>query len=54
MNINKNIINLIKRNDSKFKNIKFMNDEILKKEFFTSLKNYEFKLTQQSAYEIAL
>ena len=24
------------------------------KEFFTSLKNYEFKLTEQSAYEIAL
>ena len=54
MNINKNIINLIKRNDNKFKNIKFMQDEQLKKEFFTSLKNYEFKLTEQSAYEIAL
>ena len=25
-----------------------------KKEFFTSLKNYEFKLSEQSAYEIAL
>ncbi len=54
MDINKNIINLIKRNDVKFKNIKFMQDEKLKKEFFTSLKNYEFKLTEQSAYEIAL
>lgn len=54
MNINKNIINIIKRNDSKFKNIKFMHDDQLKKEFFTSLKNYEFKLTEQSAYEIAL
>lgn len=50
MDINKNIINLIKRNDTKFKNIKFMQDEKLKKEFFTSLKNYEFKLTEQSAY----
>ena len=54
MNINKNIINIIKRNDSKYKNINFMQDEQLKKEFFTSLKNYEFKLTEQSAYEIAL
>ncbi len=54
MNINKNIINIIKRNDTKFKNIKFMQDEQLKKEFFISLKNYEFKLTEQSAYEIAL
>ena len=54
MNINKNIINLIKRNDTKFKNIKFATDEKLKKEFFTSLKNYEFNLTEQSAYEIAL
>lgn len=43
MNINKNIINIIKRNDAKFKNIKFMLDKQLKKEFFTSLKNYEFK-----------
>ncbi len=49
MDINKNIINLIKRNDTKF-----MQDEKLKKEFFTSLKNYEFKLTEQSAYEMAL
>lgn len=31
-----------------------MQDKQLKKEFFTSLKNYEFKLTEQSAYEIAL
>lgn len=31
-----------------------MQDEKLKKEFFTSFKNYEFKLTEQSAYEIAL
>ena len=54
MNINKNVINLIKRNDSKFKNIKFMEDDKLKKEFFTSLKKYEFKLTEESAYEIAL
>ena len=54
MNINKNIINIIKRNDLKFKKIKFTEDEELKKEFFTSLKNYEFKLSQQSAYEIAL
>lgn len=54
MNINKNIINLIKRNDTKYKNIKFTHDEQLQKEFFTSLKNYEFKLTEQSAYEIAL
>lgn len=54
MNINKDVINIIKRNDTKFKNIKFMQDEQLKKEFFTSLKNYEFKLTEQSAYEIAL
>ncbi len=43
MDINKNIINLIKRNDIKFKNIKFMQDEKLKKEFFTSLKNYELR-----------
>ena len=54
MDINKDIINLIKRNDRQFKNIKFMQDEKLKKEFFISLKNYEFKLTEQSAYEIAL
>ena len=54
MDINKNIINLIKRNDVKFKNTTFMQDEKLKKEFFTSLKNYELKLTEQSAYEIAL
>lgn len=54
MNINKNIINIIKRNETKFKNINFMQDKQLKKEFFTSLKNYEFKLTEQSAYEIAL
>ena len=38
MDINRDIINLIKRNDTKFKNIKFMQDEKLKKEFFTSLK----------------
>lgn len=31
-----------------------MQDEKLKKEFFTSLKDCEFKLTEQSAYEIAL
>ena len=54
MNINKDVINHIKRNDSKFKNIKFIQDEKLKKEFFTSLKKYEFKLTEESAYEIAL
>ena len=54
MDINKSIINLIKRNDCKFKNIKFAQDEKLKKEFFTSLKKYEFKLTERSAYEIAL
>lgn len=54
MDINKNIISFVKRNDSKFKNIEFIDDEKLKKEFFTSLKNYEFKLTKQSAYEIAL
>ena len=54
MDINKNIINLIKRNDTKFKNIKFIQDEKLKKEFFTSLKKYEFRLMEQSAYEIAL
>lgn len=54
MDINKDIINLIKRNDSKFKNIKFTQDEKLKKEFYTSLKKYEFKLTNESAYEIAL
>lgn len=54
MDINKDIIKLIKRNDNKFKNIKFIQDNKLKKEFFTSLKNYEHKLTQQSAYEIAL
>lgn len=54
MKINTNIINLIKRNEAKFKNISFMQDEKLKKEFFTSLKNYEYKLTESSAYEIAL
>lgn len=54
MNINKNIINIIKRNDTKFKNIRLIQDEKLQKEFFTSLKNYELKLTEQSAYEIAL
>ena len=54
MDINKNIISLIKRNDCKFKNIKFMQDEKLKKEFFTSLKKYELKLLEESAYEIAL
>ena len=54
MHINKNIISIIKINENKFKNIKLMQDEQLKKEFFTSLKNYEFNLTEQSAYEIAL
>jgi len=54
MNINKNIINIIKRNDLKFKKLNFTEDKELQKEFFTSLKNYEFKLSQQSAYEIAL
>ena len=54
MTIDKNLIKLIKRNEAKFKNIKFMQDEQLKKEFFTSLKNYEFKLTEKTAYEIAL
>lgn len=53
MIIDQNIINTIK-NDAKFKSQKFMQDEQLKKEFFTSLRNYEFKLTEQSAYEIAL
>lgn len=33
MNINKNIINTIKRNAIKFKDIKFMQDEQLKKIF---------------------
>lgn len=54
MNINKNIIKTIKRNNAKFKNIKFIENEELKKEFYTSLKNYEFRLIKQSAYEIAL
>lgn len=54
MKINRNIINLIKRNDDKFKNVKFNQNEILKKEFYTSLKKYEFALTKKSAYEIAL
>lgn len=54
MDINKNVINLIKRNNVKFKNIKFSEDEKLKKEFYTSLKKYEFKLAEESAYEIAL
>lgn len=54
MKIDTNTINLIKRNEAKFKNIPFMQDEKLKKEFYTSLKNYEFKLTESSAYEIAL
>lgn len=54
MNIDKNIINFIKGNDSKFKNLKLMDDEKLKKEFFTSFKNYELKLSTESAYEIAL
>ncbi len=54
MNINKDILNIIKRNDNKFKNIMFMEDEQLQKEFFTSLKNYEIKLMGQSAYETAL
>ena len=31
-----------------------MQDEKLKKEFFTSLRNYEFNLLEKSAYEIAL
>ena len=54
MTIDKNLIKLIKRNEAKFKNIRFMQDEQLKKEFFTSLKNYEFKLTEKTAYDIAL
>lgn len=54
MEINKNIINLIKRNDTKFKNINFNQNERLKKEFYISLKNYEFELAEKSAYEIAL
>lgn len=54
MEINKNIINLIKRNDSEFKSIKFNQNEKLKKEFYTSLKKYEFDLIKKSAYEIAL
>lgn len=54
MDINKNVINHIKRNNNKFKKMKFIQDEELKKEFFTSLKNYEVKLTEQTAYEIAL
>ena len=33
MEINKNIINLIKRNDTKFKNINFNQNERLKKDF---------------------
>lgn len=35
-------------------NIKLIQNEELKKEFFTSLKNYEVRLTEKSAYEIAL
>lgn len=54
MEINKNVINTIKRNDKKFKQMDFIQDEKLKKEFFTSLKNYEDKLIHQSAYEVAL
>ncbi len=54
MNVNKSVINIIKRNNNKFKSINFMQEEQLKKEFFTSFKNYEFKLAKQSAYEIAL
>ena len=54
MKINKNVINIIKRNDEKFKNECIIQNEKLQKEFFTSLKNYEYNLTKQSTYEIAL
>lgn len=54
MTIDKNIVNFVKRNDSKFKNITLTKDEKLKKEFFTSFKKYEFELIEKSAYEIAL
>ncbi len=54
MKIDRNIIKLIRRNPDKFKRIKLKQDEKLQKEFFTSLKNYEFKLTKESAYDIAL
>lgn len=54
MEINNDVVIEIKNNDKKYKSLKFIEEERLKKEFYTSLKNYEIKLTQQTAYEIAL
>lgn len=54
MHINKNVIELVKRNQKETKSKNFLDNEYLKKEFFTSLKNYEFNLTKKSSYEIAL
>jgi len=54
MEINNDVISEIKSDDKKYKNFKFTDEEKLKKEIFTSLKNYEINLTQQTAYEIAL
>ena len=54
MEINKNIINLIKRNDTKFKNINFNQNERLKKGILYILKKLRFELAEKSAYEIAL
>jgi len=54
MEINKHIINFIKRNSEQFKQEKLIQNDRLQKEFFTSLKNYEFQLTNLSSYEIAL
>ena len=44
MEINKNMLNFIKRNSDKFKKKNLMEDPHLQKEFFTSFKNYEFQL----------
>lgn len=54
MKINKKIIDIVKRNQTKYKDKKVISDEVLKKEFFTSLKNYEFNLLTKSSYETAL
>ncbi len=53
MEINKNMLNFIKRNSDKFKKKNLMEDPHLQKEFFTSFKNYEFQLKNLSTYEIA-
>lgn len=54
MKINKNVINLIKRNAKNFKDEKLKENKILQKEFYTSFKNYEKNLEERTSYETAL